>query len=220
MFAIVFEVHPAEGRKDEYLSLAQHLKPMLEETDGFLSVERFESRRREGWLLSLSLWRDEKSVVRWRSRGEHHAIQLHGRDEVFSNYHLRVGEVTSDSGTADPAQQRLDETEIGAAKALGVTEIPARDGRPAADGIEAAAGLLRLDLDDPALIDHDLFASLYNPGNLLLLTSWRTASDAERWTPAGANGDLRHRRLRSVRDYSLFDRREAPQFCPVVHRKL
>lgn len=219
MFAIVFEVHPAAGRKDEYLGLAAHLKPMLEESDGFLSVERFESRRRAGWILSLSLWRDEKSVVRWRSHGEHHAIQLHGRAEVFSDYHLRVGEVTADTGTANLKEQRLDETEIGAAKALGVTEILARDGQPAAGTIEAAAGLLRLSLDEPALVDHDLFASIYNPGKLLLLTSWRTAADAQRWTPAGADGELRHRRLRAVRDYSLLDRREAPQFCPVVHKK-
>jgi hypothetical protein len=30
MFTVVFEVHPAAGKKDEYLGLAKHLKPILE----------------------------------------------------------------------------------------------------------------------------------------------------------------------------------------------
>ena len=84
MFAVVFQVHPAEGKKEEYLELAKHLKPILESIDGFIDNERFESKRRQGWVLSLSTWRDEKAVVRWRSQGEHHRIQGVGRDHVFS----------------------------------------------------------------------------------------------------------------------------------------
>ncbi len=97
MFAVVFEVHPAAGRKAEYLALAKRLKPNLEAIDGFIDNERFESRRREGWVLSLSTWRDEKAVVRWRSHGEHHKVQEQGRSGIFSDYHLRVCEVTADT---------------------------------------------------------------------------------------------------------------------------
>lgn len=217
MFAVVFDVRPADGKKDAYLALAQQLKPILESIDGFVSVERFVSRRREGWMLSLSLWRDEKSVVRWRSEGEHHQVQLHSRAEVFADYHLRVGEVTSDTQTADVRQQRLDETEIGAAKAIGITEILPAVKAVAQDGIEATAMHLGLDIENAALVDHDLFESLYTPGKLLLLTSWKTAADADGWSPGVAG--MHHRRVRNVRDYSLFDRREAPQFCPVIHRQ-
>jgi len=74
MFSVIFEVLPVEGRKDEYLDLAKHLKPILETIDGFVDNERFESKRRPGWVLSHSTWRDEKSVVRWRTQGEHHVI--------------------------------------------------------------------------------------------------------------------------------------------------
>lgn len=217
MFAVVFDVRPADGKKDEYLALAQRLKPILETIDGFVSVERFVSQRREGWMLSLSLWRDEKSVVRWRSEGEHHQVQLHSRAEVFADYHLRVGEVTSDSEAADVRQQRLDETEIGAAKAIGITEIAPETDAPRQAGIEAVTRHAGLDRANAALVDHDLFESLYHPGKLLLLTSWKTATDAEHWAP-NATG-LHHRRVRNVRDYSLFDRREAPQFCPVIDRR-
>ena len=79
MFSVIFEVHPNEGKKDAYLDLAKHLKPILETIDGFVDNERFESQLRPGWVLSHSTWRDEKSVVRWRTEGEHHIVQGKGR---------------------------------------------------------------------------------------------------------------------------------------------
>src|SRR5580704_17969087 len=131
MFAVVFEVHPAPGNKDAYLALAKQLKPILESIDGFIDNERFESKRRDGWVLSLSTWRDEKAVVRWRTQGDHHAVQEQGRSGVFDDYHLRVCEVTSDSHPPDGLQvieQRLDATVAGDAKALAITEVsPSED---------------------------------------------------------------------------------------------
>jgi heme-degrading monooxygenase HmoA len=97
MFSVIFEVFPKKERLEEYLTLAKHLKPILEKIDGFVDHERFESKRRRGWILSHSTWRDEKSVVRWRTTGEHHKIQERGRSEVFQDYHLRVGDVIGDT---------------------------------------------------------------------------------------------------------------------------
>ena len=53
-------------------------------------------------------------------------------------------------------------------------------------------------------------------GKLALLVSWQDAKAASQWTPVKAGGiqSLRHRRIRIVRDYGMFDRREAPQFHP------
>ena len=119
MFSVIFEVHPRPERSDDYLSLAAHLKPRLEKVAGFLDNERFESKRRPGWVLSHSTWRDEKSLVRWRTDGEHHGVQERGRFEVFSDYRIRVGNITAD--THPPSgypiiAQRLDETEVGNAR--------------------------------------------------------------------------------------------------------
>src|SRR5215470_9922268 len=97
MFAVIFEVEPKPERFDDYLALAKQLKPRLEAIDGFIDIDRLESRRTKGRLLSLSIWRDEKAVVRWRSHGEHHGAQEKGRFEIFADYRLRVGEVTADS---------------------------------------------------------------------------------------------------------------------------
>jgi heme-degrading monooxygenase HmoA len=80
MFSVIFEVRPNDGRKDDYLELAKHLKPTLETIDGFVDNERFESQLRPGWVLSHSTWHDEKSVVRWRTEGEHHPGQGTLRD--------------------------------------------------------------------------------------------------------------------------------------------
>src|SRR5580698_909757 len=120
MFAVIFEVEPKKERFDDYLDLAKQLKPKLEAIDGFIDNERFKSHLAQGRILSLSTWRDEKAVVRWRSEGEHHAVQEKGRFEIFKNYHLRVGEIIADSLPSKGArivEQRFDETEIGAAKA-------------------------------------------------------------------------------------------------------
>src|SRR6478609_11287640 len=125
MFAVIFEVQPKSDRWDQYLDLAKRLRPELERIAGFIDNERFKSRRTEGRLLSLSTWRDEKAVVRWRTQADHHGVQQKGRAEIFDDYRLRVGEVTEDS---DPPrglgieQQRFDETAVGDTKTVTITQ--------------------------------------------------------------------------------------------------
>lgn len=72
MFSVIFEVHPYYGKKNDYLDMAKDLKPLLEQVDGFVDNERVESKLKLGWVLSHSTWHNEKSVVRWRTVGEHH----------------------------------------------------------------------------------------------------------------------------------------------------
>jgi heme-degrading monooxygenase HmoA len=126
MFSVIFEVHPKQEKFDLYLDLAKGLKPILERIDGFMDNERFESTRHLGWILSHSTWRDEKSVVRCRTVGKHHDTQQRGRDEMFQDYHLRVGEIVGDSALPEGAaivEQRLEETDIGRAKFMTLTEV-------------------------------------------------------------------------------------------------
>ena len=101
MHAVIFEVWPKQGRKGEYLDIAAALKPELEKIDGFISVERFASLTEEGKILSLSFWRDEAAVIRWREHAEHQAAQGRGRHELFADYRLRVASVIRDYGPED-----------------------------------------------------------------------------------------------------------------------
>ena len=79
MFSVIFEVHPRPEQWDAYLGNAKMLRPELEQVDGFVDNVRYRSLTREGWILSLSGWRDEKALVRWRTRGTHHGVQEKGR---------------------------------------------------------------------------------------------------------------------------------------------
>jgi len=218
MFAVIFEVQPKPERFDEYLALAKGLKPKLEAIDGFIDNERFKSLRDPRRLVSLSIWRDEKAVIRWRTQGEHHGVQEKGRFEVFEDYHLRVGEIFADSKVSAGKQQRFDETEIGEAKVVSLTEVePRQKGDIPGDALMAELGL---DRGRAGLVEQETFESIYVPGELLLLTSWRDAKAAEALLPkmpAGAMS-LRHRSVRIIRDYGMFERREAPQFYPEVRR--
>lgn len=98
MHAVIFEVEPEPDQLDTYLDIAARLRPELEKIDGFVSIERFRSLSHEGKILSLSFWRDEAAVRRWRQHRQHHAAQLAGRDRVFRDYRLRVAEVVRDYG--------------------------------------------------------------------------------------------------------------------------
>jgi heme-degrading monooxygenase HmoA len=218
MFAVIFEVQPKRDHWDDYLGLARQLRPRLEAIDGFIDNERFGSKKSEGRVLSLSTWRDEKSVVRWRTQGEHHAVQRQGRTVVFNDYHLRVGEIISD--TAPPnglvvEGSRSDETEIGDAKICTITEIPPVGATLSPDLLPAHLGL---NPHADGLLNHELFESITNPGKLLILGSWRSSAAANAWEPRmiEGSGGIRHRHVRVIRDYGMFDRREAPQFYPAV----
>lgn len=96
MIAVIFEVWPAEGRKQDYLDLAAGLRSELEGIDGFISVERFQSIHEPAKMLSLSFWRDEAAVARWRNHAEHRRTQAKGRAGVFRDYRLRVAGVVRD----------------------------------------------------------------------------------------------------------------------------
>jgi heme-degrading monooxygenase HmoA len=220
MFAVIFLVEPRAERWNDYLDLAKFLKPRLEAVDGFIDNERFESCRRHGRLLSLSTWRDEKAVVRWRTQGEHHGAQEKGRLEIFADYRLRVGEITHD--TQPPAgltitESRRDETEVGNAKAATLTVLtPA--GSDSAANADTLPGRLGLGAEREGLVDVEVFESIYNPGKLLLLGLWRDADAAGAWQPVhpAGGGTVRHRQVRIIRDYGMFERREAPQYFRAV----
>ena len=108
MIAVIFEVWPADGRKQTYLDIAADLKPELEKIDGFLSIERFQSLVDETKLLSLSFWRDEAAVKAWRNLEHHRQAQHAGRAGVFRDYRLRVASLLRDYGLNERAEVPAD----------------------------------------------------------------------------------------------------------------
>lgn len=104
----MFEVWPADGRRQEYLDIAATLKPLLERIDGFMSIERFESLSEPGKILSLSFFRDERAVAQWRALEAHRKAQARGRADIFRDYRLRVAGIIRDYGMFDREQVPAD----------------------------------------------------------------------------------------------------------------
>ncbi len=108
MIGIIFEVWPADGRKQEYLDIAAGLRPLLDKIDGFISIERFESLYEPGKILSLSFFRDEAALEQWRTLEAHRIAQTKGRGGIFRDYRLRVVGVIRDYGMLDREQAPAD----------------------------------------------------------------------------------------------------------------
>jgi heme-degrading monooxygenase HmoA len=218
LFSVIFEVHPRTEQWDAYLGNAKMLRPELEQVEGFVDNIRYQSLTREGWLLSLSGWRDEKSVVRWRTKVRHHEAQEKGRSEILSDYHLRVGQVTQDTRLPEGCalqEQRLDETEVGEG-----TTITLIDAKQPPEWVKETksndvAEWLGFAPSADGLIGWDVFDAVLTPGDIILLISWRDQAAAEAFEGTISLKDgARLRRVRVVRDYGMFDRREAPQYYP------
>ncbi|HEY8949600.1 MAG TPA: antibiotic biosynthesis monooxygenase [Rhizomicrobium sp.] len=220
MFSVIFEVRPRA--RDTYLELAKSLRPELEQIDGFIDNIRYRSLTRDGWLLSLSNWRDEKAVVRWRTKAHHHEVQEKGRGGVLADYHLRVGQITSD--TAPPkgyaiTEQRLDETQTGEGTTAMLIDAKRPEDWVKATKADAVADWLVVDRNAPGLTAWDVFDAVLSPGDIIALLSWRDGASAQAFARAAKlPGGSRLRSVRIVRDYGMFDRREAPQYYPDVQQ--
>lgn len=108
MIAVIFEVEPHPEHKQQYLDIAALLHPQLEQIDGFISIERFQSLVDENKILSLSIFRDEAAVAEWRNLPSHREAQAKGRSMLFKNYRLRIAGVIRDYGLSDRDQAPSD----------------------------------------------------------------------------------------------------------------
>lgn len=220
MFSAMLEVNPIPAQFDAYLGMARMLRPELEKIDGFIDNARYASLTREGWLLSLSSWRDEKSLVRWRTTTAHHKIQQAARDRVFADYRLRIGQIVSDNQL--PAgemlrEQRLDVTETGLGTAVMLLDATCSPEWLRQTGAEAAVNALGIDTDAPGLVSWDVFDALLTPGDVIVVATWRDQQAMEVFERDRVTADgSRRRSIRIIREYGMFDRREAPQYFEEV----
>jgi hypothetical protein len=116
-------------------------------------------------------------------------------------------------------EQRLDETETGEG-----TTVTLIDSRRPADWVKQAAPedvarWLGLAPKVPGLVSWDVFDAVLSPGDIIVMITWRNHAAAENFEHALTMSiDRRLRRIRVVRDYGMFDRREAPQYYPEATR--
>ncbi len=112
MIAVIFEFTPIEGRFADYKALAEGLADDVSKAEGFISIERFESISNKGKFVSLSFWRDEQSVRKWRNLQKHREAQKKGRGGIFESYRLRIAEVLRDYTMDERAQAPDDSVKV------------------------------------------------------------------------------------------------------------
>jgi heme-degrading monooxygenase HmoA len=218
VFSMLFEVHPKPERSKDFLGDAASLRPELERIDGFVDNIRYRSLTRDGWLLSLSNWRDEKALIRWRTHAKHHEAQEPRRSEVLLDYRLRIGQITLDTrlpGEHALIEQRLDETEIGDETTTLLIDARRPQWLAAYPDPDHVAAWLGLAPRAAGLASWDVYDAVLSPGELILQTSWHSNAAAGAYEASLELSDgARLRRVRVVRDYGMYDRREAPHFYP------
>ena len=112
MIAVIFEFTPIEGRFADYKALAEGLADDVNRAEGFISIERFESISNKGKFVSLSFWRDEDSVKKWRNLQKHREAQKKGRGGIFKSYRLRIAQVVRDYTMDERAQAPADSVKV------------------------------------------------------------------------------------------------------------
>ena len=112
MIAVIFEFTPIEGHFADYKALAEGLADDVNKAEGFISIERFESISNKGKFVSLSFWRDEDCVRKWRNLQKHREAQKKGRGGIFESYRLRIAQVVRDYTMDERAQAPEDSLKV------------------------------------------------------------------------------------------------------------
>lgn len=100
MIAMIFEFtfDPTKPDvHDEYLTASAELRSLLSEVDGFEGVERYQSCSDP-----------DKYVAAWRNTPAHRRVQGLGRNRYFTEYRLRMADVTRDYSGTDRTQAPVD----------------------------------------------------------------------------------------------------------------
>lgn len=201
MLALFFEVKPFPDQMQNYLDRAAALKPELDRVGGCLFIERFRSLSRPGTLLSFQLWRDEAAMTAWRVNAQHHAAQMLGREQVFEDYRLRVAAVITATVQGEPVWH--------APHPSGYHDRTHRPPRYL-HCLQATSAE-----PQPAM---EAFSSLYREGQYLHVGELEHPDAATALAARVGATRVAHRVVEIERDYGMFDRAEAPQFCPVIRR--
>lgn len=198
MHALFFEVTPRPGHEDHYFERAAALRPILEQNEGLIFIDRYKSLTRSGVILSHSLWSDEASLVRWRNDARHQVAQRAGREVHFSDYRLRIAQViesvTREAGTLET--NPCDDPGLTPRRLMAAVES---NGGPYGDEGETFLSVNREDV------------------YVTVISDLTDKQGGELLSAAGGQEFVTSARLCLVsRDYGMFDRREAPQtFAPL-----
>ena len=94
-YAVVF-TSVRTGTDEGYTDTAEKMMALASEQDGFIGVESV--REQSGLGITVSYWRDEASIHRWKEHAAHSRAQQFGRDKWYRSYRIRVVKVVREYG--------------------------------------------------------------------------------------------------------------------------
>lgn len=216
MFSVMIEAQPRKDQWDAYLARTDVLAPELQRTAGFVEAARYKSLTRDGWILSLSDWRDERAVLGWHLRMHDDGDEGQGWNHLLADYRLRFGEVTSD--TKLPERQKigdraLDQTDLEQGTYVTLIDVPYTPQWVGSDNPQELALYLGFDLYSFGdCISWDIFEALSTPGEIILAVTWKDAHSANDHAATQIVPDeARVRVVRIVFDKAMSDQKNSHQ---------
>ena len=88
IFTNVYEAKPDDG----YVQTADAMVKLAAKQDGYLGLESV--RGGDGTGITVSYWRDEDSIKKWKSVTEHQAAQKAGMKRWYKAYTARIAIVS------------------------------------------------------------------------------------------------------------------------------
>ena len=96
MVIVVFQFSTKPNMSDEYFKEVDLLNKELKNEKGFISAERYKSNNNKDSYVSISTWKDKKSVEKWHQNKKHQLSQNKGKAEIFKSFRIRLAEVYKD----------------------------------------------------------------------------------------------------------------------------
>ena len=99
-YAVIFTSLQTENLEG-YGEMAERMEVLARQQPGYLG---FESAK-EGLGIAVSYWKDEASLLAWKSNVEHRLAQQLGKKIWYARYKTRVCRVEREYGSSEPAPE-------------------------------------------------------------------------------------------------------------------
>lgn len=94
-YAVVFTSLRTAG-DEGYAQTAEEMVSLAAAQPGYLGMES--ARGEDGLGITVSYWRDEDAIRRWKAQADHVAAQRAGRERWYRAYQVRVCRVEREYG--------------------------------------------------------------------------------------------------------------------------
>jgi heme-degrading monooxygenase HmoA len=87
-YAVIFSAAQS-ATLDGYDAMAERMVELASQQDGFLGVESAQGNPE----ITVSYWKDEESILKWRSNLEHQEAQKQGKESWYDAFEIRIAKV-------------------------------------------------------------------------------------------------------------------------------